>query len=246
MAGAAGLTLLAISLLVMQQLSARKMLKQRKLVQLGLAARTLTHEIRNPLGVLKAQQALLKKMLPPEQTANLDIIGEEIDRLSALTDRVREWLADPAGKPVILDVSGILHEIIERQPWELKYTLPDSGMMIKMDPALFTSAMVNLIRNAVESQEHISGAPPPEIILDNHGRMVRIVIRDHGKGLPEGNTEDLFNPFFTTRIKGSGVGLALSRQFIEAAGGILKIENRSSEDSRTGVHVTVELPREKS
>ena len=89
MAGAAGLTLLAISLLIMQQVSARRIVRQHRLVQLGLAARTLTHEIRNPLGVLKAQQALLKKTLPPEQAANLSIIAEEIDRLSALTDKVR-------------------------------------------------------------------------------------------------------------------------------------------------------------
>jgi len=244
--GAAGLTLLAVSLLVMQQISARKMIRQRKLVQLGLAARTLTHEIRNPLGVLKAQQALLKKILPEEQAVNLDIIGEEVDRLSALTDRVREWLADPAGRPVSFDIAAELQNIVDRQPWEVNTRLPHPGPRVKMDPALFTSAIVNLVRNAVESQEGLQGTPAPEVVLTTHGKLIRIVIEDRGKGLPEGNTEDLFNPFFTTKIKGSGVGLALSRQFIEAAGGSLKIENRVPIDSRTGVRVTVELPREKN
>ncbi len=245
-AGAGGLTLLAISLLIMQQVSARRIVRQHRLVQLGLAARTLTHEIRNPLGVLKAQQALLKKMLPPEHTGNLSIIDEEINRLSALTDKVRDWLADPAGNPVSFNASEELHSILKHQPWDLNTEIPLPGPSVKMDPALFSSAIINLVRNAVESQEETPGASPPEVTLMNHGKMVRIIILDHGKGLPEGNTENLFNPFFTTKIKGSGVGLALSRQFIEAAGGSLKIENHFSDGIRSGVRVIVELPREKT
>ncbi|MCK5736437.1 MAG: HAMP domain-containing histidine kinase [Spirochaetaceae bacterium] len=244
--GAAGLTILAVSLLIMQQLSARRMIKQRKLVQLGLAARTLTHEIRNPLGVLKAQQALLKKILPPEQAVNLSIIGEEINRLTTLTDKVREWLADPAGKPAGFDISAELSNILERQPWEVRNHFPQPGPRIMMDPALFSSTLVNLIRNAVESQEGIPDIPPPEVTLNTHGKMIRIFIQDQGKGLPEGNPEDLFNPFFTTKIKGSGIGLALSRQFVEAAGGSLYIENRISNGSIDGVRVIIELPREKN
>ena len=241
-AGAAGLTLLAISLLVMQQVSARRFEKHRRLVQLGLAARTLTHEIRNPLGVLKAQQALLRKTLPPEYTGNLTVIADEVDRLSALTDRVREWLADPAGNPIVFDISEELHGILKRQPWDIKLDLPDPGPYVRMDPALFSSAVINLVRNAIESQEEKSDVSAPEVILASHGKIVRLIVQDRGKGLPEGNTEDLFNPFFTTKIKGSGVGLALARQFIEAADGTLRIENRSS----GGVRTIMELPREKT
>ncbi len=152
----------------------------------------------------------------------------------------------PGGKPVIFDVTPELQSILERQPWKLITNLPHPGPKIKMDPALFSSAMVNLVRNAVESQENIPDTPPPEVILSSHGKLIRIVVQDHGKGLPEGNPEDLFNPFFTSKIKGSGVGLALSRQFIEAAGGSLKIESRITGGIKSGVCVTVELPREKT
>ena len=241
-AGAAGLTLLAISLLIMQQVSARRFEKQHRLVQLGLAARTLTHEIRNPLGVLKAQQALLRKTLPPEYAGNLTVIADEVNRLSALTDRVREWLDDPAGNPIAFDVSRIIRGILERQPWDIRLELTDPGPFVRMDSALFASAIVNLVRNAVESQEEIPDVSAPEVILTLHGKIVRIIVQDRGQGLPEGNTEDLFNPFFTTNIKGSGVGLALARQFIEAADGTLRIENRSS----GGVRAIMELPREKT
>ena len=247
--GVVGFTLMAVTLLVLQQLSSRRIAvyrrneeNQRRLVQLGLAARTLTHEIRNPLGVLKAQQALLKKTLPDENVESLSIIADEIDRLSALTDRVREWLADPAGNPVVFDAANELRSLMARQPWEIVIDIPESQALVKMDPSLFASAVLNLVRNAVESLEETPGTVPPDLTLVVHGKHVQIFVKDRGKGLPEGDTERLFDPFFTTKIKGSGVGLALSRQLIGAAGGTLKLENRYD----GGVQAIIDLPGEKA
>jgi two-component system sensor histidine kinase HydH len=247
--GVVGFTLMAVILLVLQQLSSRRIAvyrrneeNQRRLVQLGLAARTLTHEIRNPLGVLKAQQALLKKTLPVDNSDNLSIIADEIDRLSALTDRVREWLADPAGNPLVFDVADELRNLMARQPWELLTDIPESRSYLRMDPALLASAVLNLVRNAVESMEETPGAAPPELILKSRGKHLQIIIKDRGKGLPDGDIDRLFDPFFTTKTKGSGVGLALSRQLIEAAGGTLKLENRDN----GGVQAIIDLPREKA
>jgi two-component system sensor histidine kinase HydH len=247
--GVVGFTLLAVTLLVLQQLSSRRIAvyrrneeNQRRLVQLGLAARTLTHEIRNPLGVLKAQQALLKRTLPDENAESLSIIAEEIDRLSALTDKVREWLADPAGNPLVFDAADELRSLMARQPWEILTDIPDSHFLVRMDPALFSSAVLNLVRNAVESLEETPGAAPPELILKSHGKHLQIIVKDRGKGLSEGDSERLFDPFFTTKTKGSGVGLALSRQLIEAAGGTLKLENRYD----GGVQAIIDLPGEKA
>lgn len=246
--GVAGFTLLAVMLLVMLQLSARRVADyrskeadQRRLVQLGMAARTLTHEIRNPLGVLMAQQALLKKTLPPDQAESLAIIGEEVDRLSSLTDRVREWLADPSGKPQLFNASEMLETILERQFPDVKAEYSAGSAFIRMDPDLFASVITNLVRNAVESQEETAGKSAPEVLLSMHGKSLQIDICDRGKGLPTGDPDQIFDPFFTTKIKGSGVGLALSRQLVEAAGGTLKLVNRSS----GGVRATIIFTGEK-
>lgn len=252
-AGVAGFTLLAVMLLLMQQLSARRVADyrskeadQRRLVQLGMAARTLTHEIRNPLGVLMAQQALLKKTLSPDQADNLIIIAEEVERLSALTDRVREWLADPSGNPRLFNPSEVLASILERQYPNISVDTSAENSAenatIRMDPELFASVITNLVRNAVESQEGMAVSESPELFLRSHGKVVIIDICDRGKGLPEGDPEQIFDPFFTTKIKGSGVGLALSRQLVEAAGGTLELRNRSS----GGVRATITLPEERA
>ena len=245
--GVAGLSLLAALLLVMQVNSAGKLAKikteqekHKRLVQLGMAARTLTHEIRNPLGVLKAQQSLLKKMLNDEYKENLDIIDEEINRINLLTEKVREWLKDPRGNPVYFDVSAELKKITDRLPWQITVNTDLSGTQVYMDKELFNTAISNLIRNAEESLNDSGEKRPIEIsIRKSAGKNVRIIIADRGKGLPAGKTEELFDPFFTTKTSGSGVGLALSKQIIEAAGGKLTLRNRR----KGGAEAEIELPK---
>lgn len=188
-----------------------------------------------------AQQALLKKTLPPDQAESLTIIAEEVDRLSSLTDRVREWLADPSGKPQLFNASEELRAIIERLSWDVKAEIPAGNVFIRMDPDLFASVITNLVRNAFESQVETAEKEAPEVLLRSHAKSLQIDICDRGKGLPTGDPEQIFDPFFTTKIKGSGVGLALSRQLVEAAGGTLQLRNRSS----GGVRAVIRLPEER-
>ena len=116
---------------------------------------------------------------------------------------------------------------------QLQTLVFDYGRIVHRDQRALERA-VEAQATAVEAR--LAKAPP------DSPRILQSSDYDSGKGLPDGNTEDLFNPFFTTKIKGSGVGLALARQFIEAADGTLRIENRSS----GGVRAIMELPREKT
>jgi two-component system sensor histidine kinase HydH len=239
--GTAGLVLMAAVLLVLQQRSVRREARQKRLVQLGMAARTLTHEIRNPLGVLKAQEALLRKTLPPEFAADVSVIGEEIDRLKTITDRVRDWLSDPRGNPVIIDVASELERILGRLPWPVTRDYSSLRGKVLMDPVLFASAVENLVRNAVESSDGMDECPVPTVSCRTRGRRIRIVVEDRGRGLPDVRSASLFDPFFTTKARGSGVGLALSRQLVEAAGGSLTLAGREG----GGARAVIELPEER-
>jgi two-component system sensor histidine kinase HydH len=205
-----------------------------------MASRTLTHEIRNPLGVLKAQEALLRRTLPPEFAQDVAVIGEEVDRLKTLTDRVRDWLSDPRGRPAVFDAPSELRRIVNRLPWKIETVFTDGEIPVRMDPILFASAVENLIRNAVESQEDLD-SPPPVVDCRTRGRRVRITVDDRGRGLPKVSRASLFDPFYTTKTRGSGVGLPLARQLVEAAGGRLEIGNREG----GGVRAVIDLPREK-
>ena len=80
--------------------------KQESLVNLGQAARTLTHEIKNPLSAITIQLALLKKTLPEEYISDLVVIDQELKRLSQLTNKVSDFLRNPLGEPQIVELDG--------------------------------------------------------------------------------------------------------------------------------------------
>jgi signal transduction histidine kinase len=95
----------------------------------------------------------------------------------------------------------------------------------------------NLIANAIEASADGTGALP-ELSIEQHPQRVLLSVSDRGSGVPPENREHIFSLFFTTKAKGSGIGLALSRKYIEQAGGVLRYTPRPG----GGSVFTVELP----
>ncbi len=124
----------------------------RQLIQLGEAARTLAHEIRNPLGALKIQRDLLVKKLPPGYETNLDIIDRELKRLNLLVDRVGEFLRNPVGKPERIDLGRFVSLNYTAAVMKLPiHRIPDSTACIYFDRERLRTVLDNIVNNAVES-----------------------------------------------------------------------------------------------
>ncbi len=212
--------------------------QQESLVRMGQAARTLAHEIKNPLSALSIQSAVLRKTIPHEHHEGLDVIDAELLRLKNLSDRVGEYLRNPVGDPVEIELVEFIKEISAL----FEYTIPievtgrySSTVLFDQDRA--RSVFENLIKNAIESCEDAS--VEVSIKIKKLRQEIHIEIADRGEGIPEGDTEQLFDPFFTTKIQGSGIGLAISRRFIMAAQGTIDFHKR--EDG--GTIVDVMIPR---
>jgi two-component system sensor histidine kinase HydH len=94
---------------------------------------------------------------------------------------------------------------------------------VSFDRELLRSVIENLVRNAYESYEETGGTKDIEVGVSRQGGHILIVVRDRGKGIPALLAEKVFDPFFTDKVHGSGVGLPLSRRFVEAAGGTLTL-----------------------
>jgi two-component system sensor histidine kinase HydH len=226
---------------------------QRNLVVLGTAASTLAHEIKNPLLSIRLQTGILERACPEKGGEEIGLINQEVDRLSALVYRVNDYLREAAGNPAPLN----LYELAEETSRRLcgKNIIRDGSIReanIFADPDRLRSALENIIRNALES-----GGPPEEIgVSISRGKnlpgraggkaggrgAVVIQIFDRGAGIEpaslKGELPRIFDPFFTSKSTGTGIGLSICKRFIEAAGGTIAVENRDG----GGVSVTLSFP----
>ena len=213
----------------------RRLEAQRQLVQLGEAARTLTHEIRNPLSAIRLQSAILRRTAAAQAAPELEVIDEEVERLAALADRVSDFLRDPAGNPETILLNGFLNELTQRHSG-LRVEVPSQPLAVRFDRERLRSTLGNLIRNAEESG---SDGAPVEVIAAATNKAVTLRVLDRGGGIAPERLERVFDPFFTTKSKGSGIGLPITRRFIEAAGGSLELAPRTG----GGTEARVTLPQ---
>ena len=196
--------------------------RNRELLALGEAARTLAHEIKNPLGVVKIQLALLRKQTGEEARNGLRVIEEETDRLSLLASRVKAFLSADDGVPAAVSVSECLASFSDRYGDRLRVSRDDSAFSsrVLIDPLRLDQILDNLVSNAVESMAG-SDFEPPELRAEARRGRVVFSVADRGKGIPEGDSPRVFDLFFTTKPSGAGIGLALSKRYAEAALGAI-------------------------
>jgi two-component system, NtrC family, sensor histidine kinase HydH len=208
---------------------------QENLVILGTAASTLAHEIKTPLHSIRLQTGILEKSLSGEADREIRIINEEVERLSLLSYRVNDFIREPLGNPESLDPADIAREAGLRAFGRDIVSSSHSAARVSMDPERMRSVIENLLRNAAES-----GSPEEavEISISKEGSSVRIDVLDRGEGVSAENRAKLFQTFFTTKSRGSGIGLPICRRFVEGAGGKISIEARQE----GGTRARIELP----
>ncbi len=215
-----------------------KMEKQKQLVRLGEAARTLTHEIKNPLGAIKIQTGYMKRVLPRERLTEVEIIEEETERISNIVDKIGDFLRNPRGKPEEIEVTQFIQELAKRFDAKIDINILDhSKHYITFDVERFRSVIENLIKNAIESYDETEKTKVVEIEISSKKNILTLKIIDWGKGIKEENIETIFDPFFTTKTKGSGLGLSLVKRFIEASNGSISIKNREKGGTEISIHI---------
>ncbi len=212
-----------------------RLARQEQLVSLGEAARTLAHEIKNPLSAIAIQIAILKKTLPKDATEGLTVIDQESRRLKVLTDRINDFLRNPVGTPEPIEIRSLIRSLTER--FETPITITSNSMKkayVSIDPSRARSIFENVLKNAVESTDERD----PEVTVEitrSKKRFLYIYIRDRGDGIDPKHLDKIYDPFFTTKVKGSGIGLSISRQFVRARGGDITLYGREGGGTVVGI-----------
>lgn len=218
------------------------LLRQKEsMAQLGQMAAVIAHEVKNPLaGISGAIQVIVKRLQADSQ--EVQVLNEIRNRIGSLNESLSSLLAFarpkiPQLRPVrTREIIAKPQMVIANDPKYVDVDLELSGpdVTVIADPDLLGQALLNLVINAVQACE---GAGRVRIVVGEDSRDVTIAVHDDGPGLPTNG--DIFQPFFTTKISGTGLGLAVVKQIAEAHGG--SIEATSAPDG--GTRMTLRLPR---
>ncbi|NOQ20447.1 MAG: two-component sensor histidine kinase [Desulfobacterales bacterium] len=215
-----------------------------RLSSMGEMAAGISHEIRNPLGIIRSSAELLKKKAAKVDPANTipDIIVEEANRLNRIiTDFIN--YAKPRSpnfaacrvEEVIDKNITFLEAQINEQGYVVKKNYQNSLPEIMADSTMLYQSFLNILINAMQAMPD-GGRILIEVGAGDH--LVTVHFDDEGQGIPHENLGKIWDPFFTTKEMGTGLGLGIVKNIVESHGGSIQIVNRPVR----GARVTIELP----
>jgi two-component system, sporulation sensor kinase E len=223
----------------------QQLIRTDRLAAMGELTAGVAHEVRNPLGIIRASVQLLEESgASPERTREATgVIKQEIDRL----DKVIKALLD-FGRPappalVLTDLEDVLREVVlftrrfaSRSDVELEEHYSGGLPETLADPNQLKQVFVNLISNAVQAMESEGGRIEVATGVDRGFVWARL--SDTGPGIPNPQLDKVFDPFFSTRSDGTGLGLTIVHRIVDDHDGHIEVQSRPS----GGTVFTVYLP----
>jgi len=209
----------------LRTLESQSALRER-LSSLGEMAAGIAHELRNPMGVITGYMRLLKKKVDPSQQDTVDAVTREVGDMERIISDFLSF-ARP-GEPNFADIT--IRSLVEdcargalagRDNIETNINIPES-LFTRADETQLRQVFTNLIQNAADAQEN--GGNIDITASEVEGAAV-IRVSDKGPGIDESVRARIFQPFFTTKEKGTGLGLALVHRIVTAHGGTVEVHN---------------------
>ena len=225
--------------------------RRDRLAAMGELASTVAHEVRNPLNAIGMSVQRLRREFvnaapdqgaaaKAEQTELLDVLSSETSRINRIVQQFLEFARPPRLAPQPVDLAAFLAEaaastaaMAAQRGITLDTELERVGET-SLDADQFRQALDNLLRNAIEASTEGSS------VVLRAGRSddgYRIVVEDHGPGIPADQVPRIFDLYFTTKAEGTGVGLAVTHQVIEAHGGTIEVDTELGRGTRMIIHL---------
>jgi len=229
----------------------------------GDVARRIAHEIKNPLTPIQLSAERIRRKFSPKLDADADdldrmtqVIVRQTNDLRRIVDEFSKFARMPEAVKQREDIVAILNHAVTLQQAgqpdvRFHIDIPDQVIPLSLDATMISQALTNLIKNAGEAIEtriekgvSLDLKPAIAISLTDQDTQVSITISDNGIGLPQDRAK-LFEPYVTTRDKGTGLGLPIVKKIIEEHGGVLRLDDAEpiGGTQHVGAAATIELPK---
>jgi signal transduction histidine kinase len=228
--------------------SRRKLVQSEKLAAIGQLVAGVVHEMRNPLSSIKMNVRLLQRRLPELSSSreSLEIASGEVERLERMLTELLDY-----SKPSSFNLENFsATELVERirrvvsvpaaeGKVELDFQIAPEVQSLQGDIELIERALVNLLLNSIQACEQDGRV---QLLISTQDGKNVIQVTDNGRGMSAHVLDRLFDPFFTTRTDGVGLGMATVRKIVEGHNGLLELES----EVERGTTARINLPGVKS
>jgi len=242
------------SLLVFDDVSA--MVSAQRAEAWGEVARRLAHEIKNPLTPIqlsaeRLEMKLSDKLQPTEQamlSKSVKTIVDQVDAMKRLVNDFRDYARLPTAELKPLDLNALVTDVMQlyaddASVMPVRVELDPAATAIRGDAQQLRQVIHNLLQNAQDAQEGRGAEHPVQITLkteySSSARRVRLIVRDNGSGFPDHILKRAFEPYVTTKSKGTGLGLAVVKKIADEHGARIDISNRVADGAVQGAQVSL-------
>jgi signal transduction histidine kinase len=201
-----------------------------RLAAIGQLSASLAHEIRNPLASIDGAANLIESPQTPDEMrrSSLAIVHKEIGRLNRLLTHLLDFARPRSPEFQMVEPERLIDSIVnlaghsaQQKGITLRKDVPPAAPAVECDPEQIKQVLLNLAINSVQAMDG-----PGEIVIwaRQKDSSVEIGVRDEGPGIPDEDLDRIFNPFFTTKESGTGLGLSVAHQIVTQHGGAIRAE----------------------
>jgi signal transduction histidine kinase len=212
-----------------------QLVQQEKLAVLGRLAGGVSQELRNPLGIINNSVYFLRMVQPDADEKireYLDIIESEAHNADKIVNDLLDFSSNELVDRESIAVSELVSDALQHFPApenvQVTLNLPENLPTIYVDPRQMTQVLGNLVLNACQA---MAKGGKLTLSAKKKGKMMAIAVTDTGVGITPENMKKLFEPLFTTKPKGIGLGLAVSKKLVEANAGKIEVQSEPGKGS---------------
>jgi len=223
----------------------KRLVHQERIAALGRAAAQVAHEVKNPLAGLLLYALHLKNSARNFSESEAVLVDKIVNTINHLNSRVEEILgfARPVNltlragnlNHIVTDLLELLRPQLTKNKVEVRLSLAPEPASMMLDESSMRGALMNLVLNAIAA---MPDGGTLSIAIDHSSDLLRLEIADTGRGIAEQDVKKVFEPFYTTKEQGLGLGTPYAKKIIEQHGGTISLSSRLGE----GTTISIALP----